>query len=165
MEQEWTSPKRDQRLAPGTILGLVPNQSPFSFIGRNDQPSFFSWRRSLDASASSQSRKVTIFGCVAVAFGQTIQYVFERRSDSGNGRTSRPLIISQAARVVRASAMPWPLVAASITMLARFNTGPCMTSAPSSPAACNQFCPIGPTIQMQQWKVEDVGGFVEAAES
>ena len=48
-------------------------QSPFSFIGRSDQPSFFSWRRSLDASASSQSRKVTIFGSVAVAFGQIIQ--------------------------------------------------------------------------------------------
>jgi hypothetical protein len=59
-------------LAPGTILGAVPNQSPFSFIGRNDQPSLLSWRRSLDASASSQSRKVTIFGSVAIAFGQTI---------------------------------------------------------------------------------------------
>ena len=53
-------------LARGTISGVVPNQSPFSFIGRNDQPSFFSWRRSLDASASSQSRKVTIFGRDAV---------------------------------------------------------------------------------------------------
>ena len=38
-----------------------------------DMPSFLSWRTSLDASASSQSRKVTIFGRAAVAFGQMIQ--------------------------------------------------------------------------------------------
>ena len=36
-------------------------------------PFFFSWRRSLAASASSQSRNVTIFGRRAVAFGQMIQ--------------------------------------------------------------------------------------------
>jgi len=36
-------------------------------------PNFFNCRRSLAASASSQSRNVTIFGSVAVAFGQMIQ--------------------------------------------------------------------------------------------
>jgi Bacterial regulatory helix-turn-helix protein, lysR family len=39
----------------------------------SDQRSFFSWRKSWDASASSQSRKVTILGRLAVAFGQMIQ--------------------------------------------------------------------------------------------
>src|SRR6185295_2764311 len=34
---------------------------------------FLSWRTSLAASANSQSRKVTIFGRAAVAFGQMIQ--------------------------------------------------------------------------------------------
>ena len=37
------------------------------------RPFFLSWRKSLAASASSQSRKVTIFGRLAVAFGQRIQ--------------------------------------------------------------------------------------------
>jgi hypothetical protein len=37
------------KTAPGTVSAAVPDQSPFSFSGRNDQPSFSSWRRSLDA--------------------------------------------------------------------------------------------------------------------
>ena len=36
-------------------------------------PNFFNCRRSLAASASSQSRNVTILGSVVVAFGQMIQ--------------------------------------------------------------------------------------------
>src|SRR5215207_4141606 len=36
------------------------------------RPFFWSWRRSLAASASSHSRKVAIFGSAAVAFGQMI---------------------------------------------------------------------------------------------
>ena len=37
------------------------------------EPDLLSCRKSRDASARSQSRKVTIFGRLAVAFGQTIQ--------------------------------------------------------------------------------------------
>ena len=40
---------------------------------RRRVPNFFNCRRSLAASASSQSRNVTIFGSAAVAFGQMIQ--------------------------------------------------------------------------------------------
>src|SRR3569833_478257 len=71
-------------------------------------------RRSLAASDSSQSRKVAIFGSDAVVFGQTIQYVFDSGKDSGKARPSRQLIRSQAAKVVRARAIPCPLIAASI---------------------------------------------------
>ena len=38
-----------------------------------DEPRCFSWRKSCAASASNQSRNVTIFGTFDVAFGQTIQ--------------------------------------------------------------------------------------------
>lgn len=33
------------------------------------------------------------------------------------------------------------------------------------PRRLQPVCPIGPAVQMQQWKVEDVGGLVEAAAS
>src|SRR5215208_2402317 len=52
-------------------------------------------------------------------------------------RTRRPLIKSQAASAVRAKAMPWPSIAASISMLARFRTGPEPTVA-FTPAASNR---------------------------
>src|SRR5262249_46673318 len=84
-------------------------------------PSFLSCRRSRAASPTSQSRKVTIFGSVVVAFGQMIQYVLDRRSSWANGRSRRPLIRSVAARVVRARTMPWPSTAASMAMLTRLS--------------------------------------------
>jgi len=43
----------------------------------------------------------------------------------------------QAARVVRASAIPWPSIAASINMLARFRTGPGNCSGATTPARAN----------------------------
>jgi len=55
----------------------------------------------------------------------------------GAGRTRRPLMRSQAASAVRAKAIPWPSIAASINMLARFRTGPGPTSA-FKPAASNK---------------------------
>ena len=57
-------------------------------------------------------------------------------NDTSNGLTRRPLMMSQAASVVRASATPWPSTAASINMLARFRTGPCAIGS-LTPAASN----------------------------
>jgi hypothetical protein len=68
-----------------------------------------------------------------------VQYVFDSGKAVVNGRTSRPLMRSQAASVVRASAIPWPSSAASISMLAWFNTGPWSTSAPTTAAASSHF--------------------------
>ena len=65
------------------------------------------------ASANSQFRNVAIFGMFEVAFGQTIQYVLDILNETSMGLTRRPLMRSQAASVVRASAMPWPSTAAS----------------------------------------------------
>src|SRR6516225_117218 len=45
---------------------------------------------------------------------------------------------SFAASMVRASAMPWPSIAASITMLAWFRIGPCKRPSLSAPAASSQ---------------------------
>jgi hypothetical protein len=78
-------------------LGAVPGQSPFSFMDRGPAEPL-QLAQMLDASASSQSRMVTIFGSVAVAFGQMIQFVFERRNDSENGCTNRPLKITAVSR-------------------------------------------------------------------
>ena len=70
---------------------------------------------------------------------------------------------SQAASVVRASATPWPLIAASIAMLARFSTGPCVTFASSTPAACSHLRPVGPAVQVDQRKLEDIGRLAQPA--
>src|SRR5262249_16201524 len=78
----------------------------------------FSRRASSVASASSQFRNVAIFGTLAFTFGQTIQYVLGIRKETSIGRTRRPLMSSQAASAVRASATPWPSTARSINMLA-----------------------------------------------
>ena len=53
-----------------------------------------------------------------------LRLIFDNGTESGKGRTRWPLVRSHAASVVRASAMPCPLIAASITMLARLRTGP-----------------------------------------
>ena len=45
--------------------------------------------RSSAASAKSHSRHALIFGSIAVACGQTIQYVFDNRNARKNGLTSR----------------------------------------------------------------------------
>jgi cobalamin biosynthesis protein CobD/CbiB len=76
------------------------------------------------ASANNHFRKAAIFGTLKVAFGQTIQYVLDIRKETSIGLTRRPLMRSQAASAVRASAMPWPSTAASINMLALFRIGP-----------------------------------------
>ena len=81
-------------------------------------------RKSAAASANIQSRNVTIFGSAAVALGHTIQKGLDTGSAMENGRTKRPLIRSQAASVVRASAIPCPSMAASMVMLARLSTVP-----------------------------------------
>src|SRR5262249_451683 len=81
---------------------------------RFEEPSALSWRKSVAASERSQSRKVMIFGKADVALGQTIQYVLDTGTESTKGLTNRPLIKSHAANVVRASAMPCPLIAASM---------------------------------------------------
>ena len=84
----------------------------------------FRRRISSAACASSHSRNIVILGSAEVAFGQTIQYVLETLRETSIGLTRRPLMRSQAASAVRASATPWPSTAASISMLARFRTGP-----------------------------------------
>jgi hypothetical protein len=89
-----------------------------------DEASAFRRRASSAASANSQVRNVVIFGRSAVAFGQTIHYAFDIFREISIGLTRRPLIRSDAASAVRASAMPWPSTAASISMLARFRAGP-----------------------------------------
>jgi hypothetical protein len=63
--------------------GPATNRSPYATMSSTDAdqtlqerrrvPNFFNCRRSLAASASSQSRNVTILGSVVVAFGQMIQ--------------------------------------------------------------------------------------------
>lgn len=88
------------------------------------------------ASASNHARNIVIFGSADVALGQTIQYVLDVLKETSMGRTSRPLMRSKAASAVRASAMPWPSMAASISMLARFKTGPRRTGL-ATPAASN----------------------------
>ena len=88
------------------------------------RPRVFRRRASSAASASSQSRNVAIFGTLEVALGQTIQYVLDILKEISIGLTRRPLMRSHAASAVRASATPWPSTAASISMLARFRTGP-----------------------------------------
>jgi hypothetical protein len=57
------------RLSQGRVRR--PHRAPEPDL--NGWPFFCNWRRSLAASANSQSRKVTIFGRLAVAFGQMIQ--------------------------------------------------------------------------------------------
>jgi hypothetical protein len=84
----------------------------------------FRQRASPAASASSHSRNIAILGSAAVAFGQTIQYVLDILKETSIGLTRRPLMRSQAASAVRASATPWPSTAASISMLALLRTGP-----------------------------------------
>ena len=54
-------------------LSANPHQHGGKVNSSHGTPSFLSWRTSLAASATSQSRKVTIFGRDAVAFGQMIQ--------------------------------------------------------------------------------------------
>jgi len=58
-------------------IGFATNRSPRAMMSGNQalrrMPSFFSCRRSLAASATNQSRNVTILGSVVVAFGQMIQ--------------------------------------------------------------------------------------------
>ena len=68
---------------------------------------------------------------------------------------------SHAASVVRASATPCPLMAASITMLARLSTGPCVTAPSSTPASRSQLLPVRAAIQVDQRKLQDVGGLAE----
>src|SRR5437016_2112551 len=94
-----------------------------TIVNYNFEPNIFRRRRvSSAASAKSQSRNVVIFGFVAAALGQTIQYVLDSLKERSKGFARRPLMRSQAASVVRASATPWPSTAASINMLARFRT-------------------------------------------
>jgi hypothetical protein len=81
------------------------------------QTSFGDGAHSSAASAKSHSRNVVIFGIIEVVLGQTIQYILDSFKDRSNGFASRPLMRSQAARAVRASATPWPSTAASISML------------------------------------------------
>ena len=71
-------------------------------------------RASSAASANNQVRNVVIFGMLEVTFGQTIQYVLDILKETSIGRTRRPLMISQAASAVRASATPWPPTAAEL---------------------------------------------------
>src|SRR5713101_9046708 len=66
----------------------------------------FRRRASSAASANSQFRNVAIFGTLEVTFGQTIQYVLDILKETSIGLTRRPLMISQAASAVRASATP-----------------------------------------------------------
>src|SRR5712692_6924596 len=84
----------------------------------------FRRRISSAASARSHSRNIVILGSAEVTFGQTIQYVLDILNETSIGLTRRPLMRSQAASAVRASATPWPSAAASISMLTRFKTGP-----------------------------------------
>ena len=100
------------------------------------QASVFRRRASSVASANSQSRNLAIFGTLEIAFGQTIQYVLDILKETSIGLTRRPLMRSQAASAVRASATPWPSTAASISMLARLRTGPWATGS-TTPAASN----------------------------
>jgi hypothetical protein len=65
----------------GKPLASATNRSPRATMSSTDAnaqelsrvPNFFNCRRSLAASASNQSRNVTILGSVVVAFGQMIQ--------------------------------------------------------------------------------------------
>src|SRR5207247_3836365 len=86
-------------------------------------------------------RNMAIFGTLEVTFGQTIQYVLDILKETSIGFTRRPLMRSQAASAVRASATPWPSTAASINMLARFKTGPCATGS-VTPAASNHLAQV-----------------------
>src|SRR5262249_55166214 len=72
------------------------------------QPDLRAFRRRMSraASASSHSRNCVILGTADVAFGQTTQYVLDSLKETSIGLTSRPLMRSQAASVVRASATP-----------------------------------------------------------
>ena len=107
---------------------------------------FRNWRMSLAASASSQSRKVTIFGRPTSPSAED-PVDFEGEATSAERRTSRPLIRSKAASVVRASAMPGRLMAASIAMLGRLSTGPCVTCASGEPPpACQRVSPSGSRV-------------------
>ena len=63
---------------------------------------------------------------------------------------------SRAASVVRASAMPWPSTAASMTMLARLSTGPCESSAPRDPGRLQPLRPVLAVVEMQQRKFQHV---------
>src|SRR5438309_10261597 len=72
IERDDDSKKSHPALVPGGHP-LAESQSEFRLGGFDEEPSDFSRRESFNASASSQSRKVTIFGRLAVAFGQTIQ--------------------------------------------------------------------------------------------
>jgi hypothetical protein len=100
--------------------------------------SLLSCRESSAACAKSQSLKATIFGNLAVAFEQTIQYAKETGIAVANGRTRRPPIKSHAASAVRANTTPCPSTAASIAMLAWFRTGPRERSTPVTPAKSSQ---------------------------
>src|SRR5262249_52717247 len=118
----------------GVGLSLVASVVAFA---RSYDASVFRRRASSAASANNQSRNVAIFGTLAVTLGQTIQYVFDIRSDTSIGRTSRPLMRSQAASAVRASAIPCPSTAASINMLALLSAGPCRSEPTATPAVSN----------------------------
>src|SRR5579871_1266993 len=98
-------------------------------------------RASSAASASSHFRKIAIFGILDVTFGQTIQYVLDNFKEISIGLTSRPLMMSQAASAVRASATPWPSMAASISMLALPRTVPCTTGS-ATPAVSNHLAQV-----------------------
>ena len=108
-----------------TQYALKSKSTSGAIIARARQcESTFKRRVSSAACARSQSRNLAIFGKAEVAFGQTIQYVLDILRETSIGLTRRPLIRSHAASAVRASAMPWPSMAASISMLARFKIGP-----------------------------------------
>src|SRR5437588_9046081 len=100
---------------------IIDAIQPFFIIG---EWGVFKRRTSSAASASSHSRNIVILGRAEVALGQTIQYVLDILKETSIGLTRRPLMRSQAASMVRASATPWPSTAASISMLARFRIGP-----------------------------------------
>ena len=62
---------------------------------------------------------------------------------------------SDAASVVRARATPWPSIAASMTMLARFKTGP-VNVASFNAGRLEPFCPRIAIVEMQQRKLQHV---------
>src|SRR5262249_33293638 len=138
--------KSGTALPGGGVFGLTAvsnsanvsaNQPLVMSLGAN----FRRRRASSAASDNSHSRNVVIFGTLAVIFGQTIQYVFCVLNETSIGTTRRPLMRSQAARVVRASATPWPSTAASISMLAWLRIGPRKTGL-QMPADANHLVQV-----------------------
>src|SRR5262249_2731301 len=123
--------------AVSNTANVSANQTLVMSLGAN----FRRRRASSAACDNSHSRNVVIFGTLAVIFGQTIQYVFCILSETSIGTTRRPLMRSQAARVVRASAIPWPSMAASISMLAWLRIGPRKTGL-QMPADANHLVQV-----------------------